>query len=157
MTTAGGFALPVGIFVVPQIVILRRCRLEAWQIWIPGLLSISLGHFAGWLIAPWVFKAVLDWHGDGLSTAPELTTLALISIAVGLVATFGIYLVKLNDERKQREMHNRIEKAKATILESGTVRGSMHPRVPRHKRRPRQRDRRFHTRAATGPYGTPLP
>ncbi len=153
MTTAGGFAMLVGMFFIPQIVILRRSRLSSDSVWLPGILSISVGHFIGWLVAPWLFAEALSWHWRGPRGA-ELLIFAAASVVVGLIATGMVALAKRRDEAKAQAHRDRIEAAKAMILADGVVSGPGKYVASHRQRGPRTQLRGAHD-GRHGPYGVP--
>ncbi|TFH16036.1 MAG: hypothetical protein E4H02_06545 [Lentisphaerales bacterium] len=158
MTTFGGFGLLVCIFFVPQIVILRRSRLAPGSVWTHGLLSISIGHLAGWTIAPWIFNKMLHWHWAGPRGPVEVMVLMLCSLVVALCATFAVYLAKSKEEKLEQARRARIESTKADLVANGPIRGPGQPSYVRHRKpSPPTRLRLPHETGRSGPYGIPLP
>lgn len=145
------------VFIAPAIII--NSRMALWQIWLKGVLFISLAHFLGSAI---ILTAIPpEQFGGGGFSHPIFIgpfMIAALPLVVFMKVTFiaylggfrflfyllnsvlwsipitGIcYLKRRKQDRDAKERHDKIEDAIARITEDGVVEGPKGPYAP-HKR-----------------------
>jgi hypothetical protein len=154
MTTLGGFAMLVCVFIMPPIIFINRSEIDGIKLWLIAPPVIALSYYIGWVIGVAAFEcgfnSELDFHA----------TIATQGIVSAPIVTLLIFISKRKRRREAEAKHRKIQHAIEKIKDHGGVHGpkgpyvhhtpwnvGTEPRTPRETKGPRSQ----------GPYGAPMP